>query len=239
MEKNFLMASVFMAGALSCAAQLNVQLHYDLGHAMYGGDLDNRPRLTATVENFTADRWGSTYFFIDADFGNKTMRGAYAELSRELQFWKAPVAAHVEYNGGLNGFGSYKDSYLVGPAYNWNSKDFASGVSLQVLYKYLAKNGAHRHSWQVTGVWRHNFAKNLCTFSGFVDVWHDVSVDGNLIVMSEPQFWFNLAPLKLVPDDCKFSVGAEVEISNNFVWPVQGRNNRFYAIPTLACKWTF
>lgn len=233
------MASAFVAGALSCAAQLNVQLHYDLGHTMYGGDLDNRQRLTATVENFTADKWGSTYFFIDADWSDNAVRGAYGEISRELQFWKAPIAAHVEYNGGLNSFGSFNDAYLVGPAYNWNSKDFSKGVSVQVVYKYLAKHAQNKHSWQVTGVWRNTFAKGLCTFSGFLDVWHDNAVDGNLIVLSEPQFWFNLAPLKRVSDDFKLSVGTEVEISNNFVYPVKGMNNRFYAIPTLACKWTF
>lgn len=233
------MASVFVAGALSCAAQLNVQLHYDLGHVMYGGDLKNRQHLTATVENFTADKWGSTYFFIDADLGNQTMQGAYGEISRELKFWKAPIAAHVEYNGGLNSFGAYNDAYLVGPAYNWNSKDFTKGVSLQVMYKYLAKNGPYRHSWQVTGVWRNTFAKGLCTFSGFIDLWHDNNVDGNLILLTEPQFWFNLAPLKRISDDFHLSVGTEVEISNNFVYPVVGRNNRFYAIPTIACKWTF
>ena len=233
------MASAFVAGALSCAAQLNVQLHYDLGHTMYGGDLDNRQRLTATVENFTADKWGSTYFFIDADLSDNAVRGAYGEISRELQFWKAPIAAHVEYNGGLNSFGSFNDAYLVGPAYNWNSKDFSKGVSVQVMYKYLAKHAQNKHSWQVTGVWRNTFAKGLCTFSGFLDVWHDNAVDGNLIVLSEPQFWFNLAPLKRVSDDFKLSVGTEVEISNNFVYPVKGMNNRFYAIPTLACKWTF
>lgn len=233
------MASAFVAGALSCAAQLNVQLHYDLGHTMYGGDLDNRQRLTATVENFTADKWGSTYFFIDADWSDNAVRGAYGEISRELQFWKAPIAAHVEYNGGLNSFGSFNDAYLVGPAYNWNSKDFSKGVSVQVMYKYLAKHAQNKHSWQVTGVWRNTFAKGLCTFSGFLDVWHDNAVDGNLIVLSEPQFWFNLPPLKRVSDDFKLSVGTEVEISNNFVYPVKGMNNRFYAIPTLACKWTF
>lgn len=233
------MASAFVAGALSCAAQLNVQLHYDLGHTMYGGDLDNRQRLTATVENFTADKWGSTYFFIDADWSDNAVRGAYGEISRELQFWKAPIAAHVEYNGGLNSFGSFNDAYLVGPAYNWNSKDFSKGVSVQVMYKYLAKHAQNKHFWQVTGVWRNTFAKGLCTFSGFLDVWHDNAVDGNLIVLSEPQFWFNLAPLKRVSDDFKLSVGTEVEISNNFVYPVKGMNNRFYAIPTLACKWTF
>ena len=77
-------------------AQLNVQLHYDLGHDLWGSQLSNRPRLTATVENFTPDRWGSTYFFIDADFGDKFVKSGYGEIARELRFWKAPIAIHVE-----------------------------------------------------------------------------------------------------------------------------------------------
>jgi hypothetical protein len=35
------------------------------------------------------------------------------------------------------------------------------------------------------------------------------------------------------------SVGTEVEISNNFVFNNEGSNNKFYAIPTIAAKWTF
>ena len=35
------------------------------------------------------------------------------------------------------------------------------------------------------------------------------------------------------------SLGSEVELSNNFVYNDEGKNNRFYAIPTIAAKWTF
>ena len=35
------------------------------------------------------------------------------------------------------------------------------------------------------------------------------------------------------------SVGTEIELSNNFVWDENGKNDKFYAIPTLALKWTF
>ena len=59
------------------------------------------------------------------------------------------------------------------------------------------------------------------------------------VLSSEPQFWVNLWALDGVDDACKLSVGAEVEICNNLVWPTDGKNNRFYAIPTLAAKWTF
>ena len=114
-----------------------------------------------------------------------------------------------------------------------------NGFSVQAMYKYLAKNGPYCHSWQLTGVWRNRFAGGLCTFSGFVDLWYNNTVNGNLILMSEPQFWFNLAALRRVSDDFKLSIGTEVEISNNFVYTETGQNNRFYAIPTIACKWEF
>lgn len=88
-------------------------------------------------------------------------------------------------------------------------------------------------------MWGIKFAKGLCTFSGYADLWHDNSVSGSLVFSSEPQFWFNLAPLSWVDDDCKLSIGTEVELSSNLVWPTDGKNNKFYAIPTIAAKWTF
>ena len=112
MKKTLLSALLFIA-CLPMFAQLNVQMHYDLGKAIYGDELSNRPLFTATVENFKADKWGSTFFFIDLDFGDNTMKSVYAEFSREFKLGKSPFAAHVEYNGGLSGFGSYNDAYDV------------------------------------------------------------------------------------------------------------------------------
>ena len=239
MKKIFLSA-LLLVSTLPIFAQLNVQLHYDFGDAFYGNKLSNRPHLTTTVENFKADKWGSTYFFVDLDFGDNTMKSAYAEFSRELRFWEAPIALHVEYNGGLSGFGSYNDAYLAGAAWNWANKDFSKTFSLQLLYKYLANQPSNnKHSWQVTTVWGIHFAKGLCTFSGYADLWHDNSVTGNLVLSSEPQFWFNLYALDSVDDDFKLSLGAEVELTKNLVWPTDGINNKFFAIPTLAAKWTF
>ena len=239
MKKTLLSALLFIV-SLPMLAQLNVQLHYDFGDAFYGDKLSNRPHLTATVENFKADKWGSTYFFVDLDFGGNTMKSAYAEFSRELRFWEAPIAFHVEYNGGLSGFGSYNDAYLTGAAWNWANKDFSKTFSLQLLYKYLANQpSGNKHSWQITTVWGIHFAKGLCTFSGYADLWHDNSVMGNLVLSSEPQFWFNLYALDSVDDDFKLSLGAEVELTKSLVWPTDGINNKFFAIPTLAAKWTF
>ena len=238
--KKILLTALLFITCLPIFAQLNVQMHYDFGNTICGDELSNRAHWTATIENFKADKWGSTYFFVDADFGSNTMKSVYAEISREFKFWEAPFAAHIEYNGGLSGGGSYNDAYLAGAAWNWANKDFSKTFSLQLLYKYLANQpSSNRHSWQVTTVWGIHFAKGLCTFSGYADVWHDNSVSGKLVFSSEPQFWFNLAALDSVDDDFKLSLGGELELSKNLVWPAEGVNNKFYAIPTLAAKWTF
>lgn len=92
MKKKFIYVGVLCLWATKSLAQLNVQLHYDLGHGMYGNEISSRQHLTATVENFSADKWGSTYFFMDADFGDNVLRGAYGEFSREIQTKKMPVA---------------------------------------------------------------------------------------------------------------------------------------------------
>ena len=242
MKRTLLWAALALMSS-TAMAQLNVQLHYDLGHDLWGSQLSNRPRLTATVENFTPDRWGSTYFFIDADFGDKFVKSGYGEIARELRFWKAPIAIHVEYNGGLQraAYG-YDDAYLIGPAWNWASPDFSKTVSVQLMYKCLAhheNHGGSCHSFQLTGVWGLQLAGGLCTFSGYCDIWYDKGVNGRMVLSSEPQFWVNLWHLPRIHDEAKWSVGTEVEVSNNLVWPSQGRNNRFYVIPTVAMKWTF
>ena len=239
MKKTLLSALLFIA-CLPMFAQLNVQMHYDFGKTIYGDELSNRPLFTATVENFKADKWGTTFFFIDLDFGDNTMKSVYGEIAREFKLGKTPFAAHVEYNGGLSGFGSYNDAYLAGAAWNWANKDFSKTFSLQLLYKHLANQpSSNKHSWQVTTVWGIHFAKGLCSFSGFADLWHDNSVTGNLIFCSEPEFWFHLNALESVDDDFKLSVGAELELTKNMVWPAEGLNDNFYASPAVGVKWTF
>lgn len=238
--KKLILTAIIAICASAAFAQTNFQFHYDFGNNLYGKELSNRPKLTATIENFTPDKWGSTYLFIDANFGGNIMESVYGEISREFRFWEAPVALHIEYNGGLSGGGSYNDAYLFGGAYNWASSDFSRTFSVQAMYKYLARQqvGSH-HSWQLTTVWGVHFADGLCSFTGFADLWHDNSVAGNLVFCSEPQFWVNLNAMEKVDDDFKMSIGAEFEFSNCLVWPATGINNKFYFIPTLAAKWTF
>lgn len=246
MKKTILIAVLTLL-SLSMKAQ-NVQVHYDLGKSLYG-DLNKRPALTTTVETFKPDRWGSTFLFIDLDYGHDGVAGTYWEISREFNVSKNKQwAVHAEYNGGMS---SDKETYqstrfqhsaLVGPAWNWHSADFKRTFSAQLLYKYYFKgqNSQNRpySGFQLTEVWSATFAAGLCTFSGYCDLWYSPDVNGKLILQSEPQFWFNLNTIRGW-EEVNLSLGSEVEVSNNFIYNNKGQNNKFYAIPTVAAKWTF
>jgi len=243
--KKLLFSILSLTFTTAVSAQ-NIQLHYDLGHSLYG-DLSGRPNVTTTIEMFKPDKWGSTFLFTDIDYFTDGAAGAYWEISREFNLTaNKRWALHLEYDGGATtiehtGIGNrFQHAFLGGAAWNWASEDFSKTFSLQAMYKYYFK-GANRgafNGFQVTAVWGDTFANGLCTFSGFIDVWYDKDVCGKLITLSEPQFWFNLNVLKGM-DGVNVSVGTEVEISNNFVFNNEGANNKFYVIPTIAAKWTF
>lgn len=245
--KHFFSTLALVATTVAAPGQ-NVQLHYDLGHSLYN-DLGNRPSVTTTVEMFKPDTWGSTYLFTDIDYQRDGVAGAYWEIAREFNVTKNKQwAFHVEYNGGLNSDEDtwnatrFQHAVLAGGAWNWHSADFSRTFSVQALWKYYFKNrhyGARPfNGFQLTEVWGIQFAKGFCTFSGFCDLWYDPSANGKWIVISEPQFWWNLNKFKGW-EKINLSVGTEWELSNNFVWNDKGEHNRFYFIPTIAAKWTF
>ena len=245
--KHFFSTLALVATTVAASAQ-NVQLHYDLGHSLYN-DLGNRPSVTTTVEMFKPDTWGSTYLFTDIDYQRDGVAGAYWEIAREFNVTKNKQwAFHVEYNGGLNSDEDtwnatrFQHAVLAGGAWNWHSADFSRTFSVQALWKYYFKNrhyGARPfNGFQLTEVWGIQFAKGFCTFSGFCDLWYDPSANGKWIVISEPQFWWNLNKFKGW-EKINLSVGTEWELSNKFVWNDKGEHNRFYFIPTIAAKWTF
>ena len=224
----------------------NIQLHYDLGHAFYG-KLSARPKVTSTVEFFKPDKLGSNYFFIDIDYFTDGAAGAYWEISREFAIsHNKQWALHIEYNGGVTSIKKtavatrFQHALLAGAAWNWTNSNFNKSFSVQVLYKYYFRGmeRADFNGFQLTTVWSNSFADGKCTFSGFTDLWYDKDVNGKLIFLSEPQFWVNLNAFKGL-DGVNLSLGTELELSHNFVFDKNGNNNKFYAIPTIAGKWTF
>ena len=233
MKKIFCLALMAVA-AMGVSAQ-NIQVHYDFGRNIYPDQEDGRQKVTVTLEQFKADQWGSWYYFVDVDLTNKFTEGAYTEISREFNIGKKGFAAHVEYDGGLNKSGSFQQAALLGGAYNGHNADFSKTWSVQLMYKRFFKSYDYTSAYnsvQLTGVWGLNFANKKCTFSGFVDFWRGENADGNgqLVILSEPQFWYNVTD--------HFSVGSEVEISNNFIYNTYD-DKSFFVNPTLAVKWNF
>ena len=239
MKKIFVFALMAVA-ALTAQAQ-NIQLHYDFGRNIYPDQEDGRQKVTVTLEQFKADDLGSWFYFVDLDLSRKFFKSAYTEISREFNLGKgSPFAAHIEYNGGLSeAAGSFQQAALVGAAYNGHTADFSKTWSVQLLYKRFFKSYDSTrayNSMQLTGVWGINFAGGKGTFSGFIDFWRGENWrpgkegDGMLVILSEPQIWYNITP--------KFSVGSEVELSNNFIYNFYD-DQSFFVNPTLAMKWTF
>jgi hypothetical protein len=227
-----LFAALFTPGGYA----QNIQAHYDMG--------DGRGYLTTTVEMFRPDKMGSTFFFIDLDYGSNHTKGvslAYFEIARSFRISESALQPRIEYNGGffrMKGEGTdislpVNDAWLAGLQYTWNSPDFARVFTLQANYKTIRdKNNA---SFQITGVWDVRLLKNKVTFSGFADFWRENNVvfddngnasDADFVFLTEPQVWYNALE--------HFSVGSEIEMSSNF-----SANKGFMINPTLAVKWTF
>jgi len=219
-------ATLFAFGAFT----QNIQLHYDMGK--------DRGYLTSTIEMFRPDKTGNTFFFIDFDYGVGDVEGvslSYFEIARCFKLGKSPFSWHGEYNGG---FGQWKagaaggaytinNAWLTGLDYSWNASDFSRGFSLKALYKNIANTMDDKpNSFQLTAVWYLNFAKGKMSFTGFADLWREKTGFGSMIFLTEPQLWYNCCK--------KFSVGSEIELSNNFA----GMDG-FKVMPTIAAKYTF
>lgn len=231
MKKLFLVAILALSG-IGAFAQ-NLQLHYDWRRGQEQGAVPAGV-FTTTVEMFKPDKYGSTFFFVDMNYGERGVKGvslAYWEIARSLKFWDGPLAAHVEYNGGQGlgkGFGfPINDAWLLGADYVWNNSNFTKGFTLSAMYKYI--QGFGTPSFQLTGVWYMHLMDGKFTFSGFADFWKETKyfngVQNKLVFLAEPQIWYNI--------NKNLSVGGEVEISKGFV------TKNFAAYPTTAIKWNF
>jgi hypothetical protein len=229
MKKLLFVAALMLVGLGSIAQ--NVQLHYDFTRS----DNNSKAVLTSTVEMFKPDKYGSTFFFVDMNYGESDVKGvslAYWEIARSLKFWEGPLALHVEYNAGNgifklgnNGYGGFNinPAWLFGVDYSWNNASFTRGFTLQAMYKHIEE--FDQASYQLTGVWYMHLLGGKVTFSGFADFWKQTQFGKKFVFLSEPQIWYNVTK--------NFSFGSEIELSKNFISP------DFEVYPTAAIKWNF
>ena len=264
--KKLLFIVAFAATALCAKAQTNIQVQYDFG--------EKRQNITTTLEMFKTDNWGSTFFFVDITHDGKFQHekgvmhpapiGAYTEIARGLNFWQntklGALSAHVEYNGGLgvvpNVFGyGINNAWLFGAEYFMHSADFRYTLTLEVLYKTIAK-AKQDVPMQFTIVWGCNdlFGAKGLNFSGFADFWWETNswavlddegnqkVDENNVALfeettgvfiSEPQLWYNIGQFFGCPN---LNIGGEVEIACNFT----GNDTKGWHVnPAAGIKWNF
>ena len=229
-KKIFVAAFAALALGATVHAQTNFQTFYDFG----------RKHFTTTLEGFHQDNWGNTFFFIDYDYNNKdgnkviSPNNTYFEIARCLNFWGdtalAPLSLQVEYNGGFGTAGNMavafpvNNAFLTGVDWFLHSGDFKNTLNLKLLYKYFVGLPS-KVPMQFTAVWglQDLFGLGGLRFSGFVDFWCEYD---HLVVLSEPQLWFQVFD--------HFNIGGEVEFSYNFAG-MEG----FHVLPCIGTKWVF
>ncbi|MBN2481467.1 MAG: DUF5020 family protein [Bacteroidales bacterium] len=217
----------------------NLQLHYDFG----GG----RKFLTATVEMFKPDTFGSTFWFIDFDFdfpGNpRSMSAAYWEISRDFYIPGlkgihpfGQLGFHLEYN---DGFAAFKDTTNYIGAVTYNNVLLAGlsfpvnigNVSVATQLLCRMPRGMDKPDFQLTLVWSQYLLKSKLLFTGFMDLWSQDKIvepdNKELVFQTEPQLWYRVTE--------KIAVGGEAEISRNF--PVGP--NEWEFMPTIGVRWEF
>ncbi len=235
MKKIFLIVAL-VATALCAKAQTNIQEQYDF----------NREHLTTTLEMFTMDNWGSTFFFTDIyhPSDKDAPTGYYTEIARGLNFWQntklGGLSAHVEWNGGQFA----NNAWLFGAEYLLHSRDFRYTLTIEVLYKTIAK-AKQDVPLQFTIVWncKDLFGAKGLIFSGFADFWWETlqwgAEETKCVFISEPQLWYQVGRFFNCPN---LHVGGEVEFAYNFAgaWRKEYIDNKgFNASPCLGLKWVF
>ena len=252
MSRKILFFLVALCAVSASLKSQNLQLHFDPRSSLYGESSGSQiDYLTATFEMYKPDKWGNTFMFVDVDFNfDKRNPGlVYTEIAREFKIGDFPLLPHIEYNGGLglargsvdpasgkylpNGF-SIPSSYMGGFGYPFRLGSFF--MNSYLVYKLNAFDQLS-HDTQLTFTWNATFAQGKVSLVGFLDLWTEdksftagPEADGKkLIFLSEPQIWYNITP--------NFALGSEVELSYNFV--NKFNESKFFAIPTLATKWTF
>ena len=221
----------------------NLQVHYELR-----GDKRN---ITSTIEQFTGDRLGLTYWFISAaytDFEgqnllNGSATGVYGEFYRFFNIPKTNgLMVGIQYNDGLTVYNGttvpdgdpailglpFGRTWLAGFGYN-----VPIGKMHVLATVWLRKKQGYNYDWQFTAAWGHNFWEDRLTFNGFFDLWGEKPLNSpttpyKLVLLTEPQLYYNFNP--------HLAVGVKTQISVNFEY---GHDGELRFAPTVAARWNF
>ena len=217
----------------------NLQVHYELR-----GDKRN---ITSTIEQFTGDRLGLTYWFISAtytDFDGRNLLDGHATAGygEFYRFFNIPktngLMAGIQYNDGLAVFSGSDTSTTYGSAFGrtWLG-GFAYNVPIGKMHVlttvWLRKKQGYNYDWQLTLAWGHTFANEKLTFNGFFDLWGEKPENSpttpyKVVLLTEPQLYYNFNP--------HLALGVKAQISYNFEF---GYDGQLRFAPTVAARWNF
>jgi Domain of unknown function (DUF5020) len=223
----------------------NLQIHYQLrGDKQY---------ISTTLEQFTGDKLGLTYWFISADYTdlngeNNIINGNATSIYGEFyRFFNIPktggLMAGVQYADGFMIYNpgvvpmevppntyygiTYSRYWMAGLAYN------VPIGKMHILTSIWGKvKQGYQFDWQFTLAWGHNFWNERLTFNGFFDLWGEKKAGSTdpykLVLLTEPQLYYNFNP--------HLAMGVKTQISVNFEY---GYDGQLRFAPTVAARWNF
>lgn len=205
---------------------VNGQLHRDI----------NREVFTSTVEVWSGDKLGSTFFFADFDFASNGQSQSYFEASRHFELTRIKKLGHlnasVQFNDGVTPGDGFEGkiiprTFLAGLALT----ELRRGNSTFELQALARQEFASDLGWQLTGVWFVPISKSSFEFLGFVDWNSNEYGDQPVSIQAEPQFQYRIKQV---------AVGTEVEISRNFAGAFTEADGyetgKWYVHPTLYLR---
>lgn len=179
----------------------NLQLHHDF----------HREIFTSTIEVFEQDKFGTTFFFTDFDYGSTGQEASYFEIARNhavLAMGKAKWNVSLQYNDGVlpsdAELGKGIPRILL---YGVALSDVKIGPAILELQVLARQEFAADLGWQLTAVWFCPLPGTPVEFLGYVDWNTNKTGDHPESVQAEPQVQIRLSRL---------AIGSELEISRNF-----------------------
>lgn len=270
MKRRFLLSAIMLFFSCALSAQeeenqeeptkgftTNIQLHSNVSTLMYGKGsslASSLPLFTTTFEGNGWDNLGSTYYFIDLEFGNvnnkgdNRLAGNYFELCREWCFWSKSKAKdltiHTEVDAGVgyggDSFGTtqmgwdFTSAFLLGLSYSWFGDDYFTQIQALSRYELKDRYGSGGEGWQLTFVWSYT-PVDWFEFSGYMDLNQNPLGKGlndakTVHLALEPYIWFKI--------NSSWAFGSRVRFTYNCYQGTEGFDQKVYCAPTVAARWT-
>lgn len=206
----------------------NLQLHRDI----------HRELFTSTIEIFEQDRYGTTFFFTDFDFGSSGQQANYFEIARHFAVYRTRGAVwnlSLQYNDGVlptdAEFGKGIPRTVLGGIAFSELRVGPMSLELQMLAR---QEFAADLGWQLTAVWYCPIRKTALEFLGYVDVNSNKTGDQPNSLQAEPQLQYRRGI---------WAVGTELEISRNFTGAYTEQHgfayHTWYTHPTIFLRVDF